>query len=83
MQTNKGKSNAQSRFGVHQIPSDNQIRTLLDGVTPEYLYPVFESVVSVLEQGGQLAGFRSLAGTILIALDGTEYFSSTQIHCPN
>jgi len=83
MHANKGKSNAQSLFGVHQIPSDNQIRTLLDGVAPECLYPVFEQVISVLEAGGQLEGFRSIADTILIALDGTEYFSSTQIHCCN
>ncbi|MGB7312271.1 MAG: ISNCY family transposase, partial [Nodosilinea sp.] len=34
MEGRKGKSNAQSLFGVHQIPSDNQIRNLLDPVSP-------------------------------------------------
>ena len=28
MEGSKGKSNAQSLFGIHQIPSDNQIRNL-------------------------------------------------------
>ena len=81
MEGSKGRSNAQSLFGVHQIPSDNHIRDLLDPVTPEHVFPVFEEILQVLEQQGQLAVLRSIADTLLIALDGTEYFSSSQIHC--
>ena len=81
MEGSKGKSNAQSLFGVHQIPSDNHIRDLLDSVPPEHVFPVFEEIWQVLEQQGQLESFRSVAGTLLIALDGTEYFGSSQIHC--
>lgn len=83
MEGSKGKSNAQSLFGIHRIPSDNQIRKLLDSVKPEEVFPVFEEIFKVLEQQGQLESFRSFADTLLIALDGTEYFSSTQIHCPH
>lgn len=82
MERNKGHSNAQSLFGVHQIPSDNHIRDLLDPVSPEVLFPVFEQILQVLEEQGQLSPFRSFANTLLIALDGTEYFGSSQIHCP-
>lgn len=82
MAASKGHSNAQSLFGVHQIPSDNHIRDLLDPVKPEQVFPVFEEILQVFEQQGQLRGFRSFADTLLIALDGTEYFSSSQIHCP-
>lgn len=39
--------------------------------------------VQVLEQQGQLEGSRSVADALLIAIDGTEYFSSSQIHCSN
>ncbi|NJN86227.1 MAG: transposase [Leptolyngbyaceae cyanobacterium SL_7_1] len=81
MEGSKGKSNAQSLFGVHQIPSDNQVRDLLDAVAPEHVFPVFEEILQGLEQQGQLADFRSVADTLLIAIDGTEYFSSSQIHC--
>jgi len=42
MAQTKGLSNAQTLFGVHQIPSDNHIRDLLDGVPPTALYPVFD-----------------------------------------
>jgi hypothetical protein len=83
MEGSKRKSNAQSLFGIHRIPSDNQIRKLLDSVKPEEVFPVFEEIFKVLEQQGQLESFRSFADTLLIALDGTEYFSSTQIHCPH
>jgi hypothetical protein len=82
MADSKGKSNAQSLFGVHQIPSDNQIRNMLDGVAPEQMFPVFEEILQGLEAQGQLDGFRSLSETLLVAMDGTEYFSSTQICCP-
>lgn len=78
----KGKSNAQSLFGVHQIPSDNQIRNLMDGVAPEQMFPVFEEILQGLDEQGQLDGFRSVSGTLLVAMDGTEYFNSTQICCP-
>jgi len=83
MEGSKGNSNAQSLFGVHQIPSDNHIRDLLDPVKPENIFPVFEEVLQVLDQQGQLESFRSVEDTLLIALDGTEYFSSSQIHCPH
>jgi hypothetical protein len=77
----KGRSNAQSLFGVHQIPSDNHIRDLLDPVAPEQVFSIFEEILQVLAQQGQLEGLRSVANTLLVALDGTEYFSSSQIHC--
>lgn len=82
MEGSKGHSNSQSLFGVHQIPSDNQIRALLDPVKPEQVFPIFEEILQVLEQQGQLKPFRSFADTLLLAMDGTEYFSSRQIHCP-
>lgn len=82
MEGSKGHSNAQSLFGVHRIPSDNQIRALLDPVKPEQVFPIFEEILQVLEQQGQLEGFRSFGDTLLLAMDGTEYFSSSQIHCP-
>ena len=83
MEGNKGKSNAHSLFGVYQISSDNQIRDLLEPVTPEHGFPGFEEILQVLEQQGQLESFRSVVDNLLIAIDGTEYFSSSQIHCSN
>jgi hypothetical protein len=41
------------------------------------MFPMFEAILQGLETQGQLDGFRSVADTLLVAMDGTEYFSST------
>jgi hypothetical protein len=82
MEKSKGRSNAQTLFGIHQIPCDNQIRDLLDPLKPALVAPVFEQALEMLKNGGQLKGFRGFADNLLIAMDGTDYFSSSQIHCP-
>jgi hypothetical protein len=79
-----GQSNCQSLFGLGKIPSDNRIRDMLDPASPELLNPVFFELTSrlKLEKGG-LDVFRRLESHVLIALDGTEYFCSREINCPN
>lgn len=81
MAETKGLSNAQTLFGVHQIPSDNHIRDLLDGVSPTAVHPVFDKILEELKATHHLSSFRSFADNLLMPLDGTEYFSSTKIHC--
>jgi hypothetical protein len=82
MQKECGKNNAQSIFGVHKLPSDNQIRNLLDPIPAETLFPVFAEVGDVLYQEGYLKAFRSIGDTLLVALDGTDFFASEKISCP-
>lgn len=77
----KGRSNAENLFGMSEIPSDSHIRSLLDPVAPMYLHPIYRLVLERLEAGGILETFRSHAHSLLVALDGTEYFSSQKIHC--
>lgn len=81
MQKDKGRNNASALFGVHQIPSDPQIRNLLDPVDPAHLAPLFIDTVELMHRQGQLETHRALGG-LLIALDGTQYFSSMVISCP-
>lgn len=64
-----------------QIPCDNQVRTRLDPIAPRRLDPVFLDVFECLEQHRMLAHFRRLDTQLLVALDGTHYFSSQAIHC--
>lgn len=82
MQKQQGKNNAASLFGVHQIPSDNQIRNLLDPVPPETLFPLMATISDELYRDGHLERFRSINRSFLIALDGTDFFSSEKISCP-
>jgi len=79
-----GRSNCESLFAITKIPSDNHIRDLLDPADPALLDPVFAETLAALEcRAGGLASFRRLGDHVLIALDGTEYFCSKAIHCPN
>jgi hypothetical protein len=79
----RGRSNAENLFGMRDIPSDSHIRSLLDPVPPKYLSPMYRLVFERLEAAGVLEPFRSHARSLLVALDGTEYFSSQKIHCEN
>jgi hypothetical protein len=83
LQQAKGQNNVHTLLGVEQIPCDNQIRTLLDPIAPSGLDPVFLDVFECLEQHHMLAHFRNLDNQRLVALDGTNYFSSQTIHCRN
>lgn len=83
MQRTKGRNNAQSLFGVHQIPSDNQIRDILDPIAPSHLSTLFWQVYAQLQAAPLLTQHTGIAGTHLCALDGVYYFSSRKLHCPN
>ncbi len=83
LQQTKGQNNARTLLGVAQIPCDNQIRALLDPLAPSALDPVFVEVFERLESHHLLAPFRVLDDQLLVALDGTNYFSSQAIHCPH
>jgi hypothetical protein len=83
LQHNKGQNNAHTLLGVEQIPCDQQVRNLLDPLAPSLLDPVFVTIFQGLEQHRPFASFRGLGDQLLVALDGTQYFSSQAIHCPN
>lgn len=83
MQQAHGVNNGKTLFGMKTIPSDVQIRNLLDPVAPAYLRPVFKDVTGYLKENGVIDKFRSFHNTLLIALDGTGYFSSESIRCPS
>jgi hypothetical protein len=81
LNSRKGRDNTQSLFGVSKIPTDNQIRNILDLIEPRVLIDVFAQIYRVLKSKGYLKAFEVLSGQFLVSLDGTEYFSSQSIHC--
>lgn len=83
MKLRKGRCNAESLFHLSELPSDNQIRNLLDPVSPEHVQPVYRHIFLALEETDVLKKRRSFANQLLVAIDGTEYFSSKVIHCEN
>jgi hypothetical protein len=81
MQSRSGKDNVQSIFGVEKIPSDQQIRNILDLISANSLSFVFERIYQFLQNGKHLKRYERLGGNLLICLDGTEYHSSSKISC--
>jgi hypothetical protein len=83
LQENKGRTNVHTLFGVTKIPCDNHIRTLLDPIAPSHFDPVFIEVFARLAQHHLFDRFRVLGDQLLVALDGTNYFSSQALQCHN
>jgi hypothetical protein len=81
MRAKKGKDNAQSLFGIDKIPSDNEIRNLLDPVAPSNLGELFWEMLRQAEDQGLLTEHCGFDGQWLCALDGVQFFSSKSIHC--
>lgn len=82
MQKARGRNNASALFGIEQIPSMQQIRNLLDPVSPAQVAPLFMTLVEPIVADAGLASHRVLDGRLLVALDGTEHQCSAAIHCP-
>ena len=72
--------NLRKIYGLEKVPSDTQMRTIVDPVSPEEIKPIFKDVYQVVKQNGVLEQMKFL-GHYLVSLDGSGYFSSDTIHC--
>ncbi len=75
------EGNLQRVFGMERVPCDTSMREILDPVLPETLRPLFKHVFGALQRGKALEEMVFVEGHYLLALDGTGYFASQQIHC--
>jgi len=75
--------NFRTIYGINRVPSDTQMRAILDPVDPDHLRPLFGDVFRRLQRGKALERFVYLDGCYLLSLDGTNYYSSTKVHCPS
>lgn len=73
--------NFRTIYGIRRVPSDTQMRAILDPVDPAVLRPLFGDIFRRLQRGKALEAFVYLDGHYLLSLDGTTYFSSSKIHC--
>jgi hypothetical protein len=81
MRRTMGRNNAQSLFGIDCIPSAPQMRNLLDPIAPDHLREPFWTIFEQLRRGGYLKAYQGSLTPWLVGLDGTQYFSSSKIHC--
>jgi hypothetical protein len=80
MEKKRRRSNLQTMFGVHEIPSDTQMREILDGVKPESIRSVLPQLWEKVRRAGWGGRFTTTLpsgehkGTYYtVALDGNEY----------
>ena len=63
------------------IPSDNQMRGILDPVDPQLLRPLFRTCFSLLSEAGVIGEYEYGDKHVIVSIDGVEHFSSTKVHC--
>jgi hypothetical protein len=80
MQKRQYKNNLQTQFGVTEIPSDNQLRTIISNIEYDKFQPIFNNYLNRLQRGKHLSKFR-FEDKYLVALDATQYHSSETIKC--
>lgn len=88
MEKKRQRCNLQTIFGVQAIPSDTQMREILDGVEPEALRGLLPQLWEKMRRagwGGQFTTTRPSGqhqgAYYTVALDGSEYFRSTRVQC--
>jgi Transposase DDE domain len=79
--THRVEGNLGTIYAIDHVPCDTQMREILDPVFPESVRPLFKRIFGQLQRGKALESMLFLDDYHLLALDGTEYFSSKTIHC--
>ena len=97
MEKKKQDCNLKTIFKVQAVPSDTQMRTILDGAPTEPLRAVLPDWFAKVRRAGWAEQFRigvpTKAGRKVrytrmeeyytLAVDGSQYFHSTAIQCPS
>jgi hypothetical protein len=90
MEKKRRRCNLQTIFGVRAVPSDTQMREILDEVKLEAIRSVLPQLWEKVRRAGWGGRFTTILpsgehqGTYYtVALDGSEYFRSTKIQCPH
>jgi hypothetical protein len=90
MKERRGRCNLETIFGVCEVPSDSQMREILDPLALEPLRQLLPVLFEKIRRAGWAKQFKvSLAmgkeqgDYYSVALDGTQYFHSTKLECPS
>jgi len=69
-------------FGISAVPSDTQMREILDGIDIEPLHEAFADLFWEVQRSGELKQWLFDGKYYLLAIDGSGYFCSDKISCP-
>lgn len=82
MENKEKNNNLKTLFGVSHIPENTQLRTIIDRIDSEYHRPIFKEFLARLQRSKHLEPYQFLDGKYLCTIDGTQFFSSKKIDCP-
>jgi hypothetical protein len=89
MKQRRGRCNLETIFGVHEVPSDTQMREILEGVSVELRRQVLPELFEKVRRVGWAKDFKSVVPSgfqqgeyYTVMLDGSDDFHSTTIECP-
>ena len=76
-------ANLKNLWAIDSVPSDTQMRTVMDEIDPHEFEGLFTTFFRLLQRGKHLEQYRALGTYYLCAIDGSGYFSSDHIGCPS
>lgn len=90
MKKKRGRCNLETIFKVKEVPSETQMREILDLAEVEVVRRLFPELFERVRRAGWAADYKTTisAGTdagsyYVSALDGTNYYHSEKIACPS
>ena len=81
MQEEQHRNNLETLFGIKNIPKESQMREINDAIDSEFYRPVLKDLYSRLQRGKHLQEFQIFKNTYYFPIDGSQFFSSSDIHC--
>lgn len=76
-------ANLRNLWHIESIPSDSQMRTVIDEIDSGKFEGFFPTFFRLLQRDKHLERYRVLGKGYLCVIDGGEYFSSDHIACPS
>ncbi len=76
------KDNLQTLFGITKAPKESQFRRLIDPIDPEMIQEANTLAIKKFQRTRDWKKFQCLNGRYAVLIDGTEFFRSENIHCP-
>ncbi len=73
--------NLQQIYQITNVPSDTQMRTILDAIDPYVISESYKEIFRSAQRGKLLEKYVFLNNCYLVSIDGTNYFSSKEVHC--
>lgn len=76
-------SNIRSVYSIKNIPSDSQVRNILDDVDADSFKGLFSKLYTHCKNEGILKEYEVFSAYYPVSIDATEFFSSQKRSCPS